>query len=183
MFVRNLKHNNGKTYVQVVSKAFGRYKVLKSFGSCQSSDELELLHNKANHWIKSEQGISELDFENEISIYSQLVANITSLKLSGIDLVLGKIFDEIGFNIIEDNLFKDLVLYRLVYPKSKLKTTEYLYRFSQKQYTEDDIYRYLDKLHSKQKEIIQQISFDHTKAILGKQINVLFYDVTTIYFE
>ena len=69
----------------------------------------------------------------------------------GIDLVLGKIFNEIGFNQIQDPLFKDLVLYRLVYPKSKLKTTEYLYRYEQKQYSEDDIYRYMDKLYSTKK--------------------------------
>jgi hypothetical protein len=29
------------------------------------------------------------------------------------------------------------------------------------------IYRYLDKLHDHQQEIIQQISFEHTKKILG----------------
>lgn len=183
MFVRNLKHKNGRIYVQVVSKAYGTYKVLKSFGSCQSSQDLESLQLKANQWIRLNNGLFELDFENENFVYTQLLNSITSLKLSGIDLVLGKIFDEIGFNKIEDDLFKDLVLYRLVYPKSKLKTTEYLYRFSQKSYSDDDIYRYMDKLFDKQKERVQQISFNHTQAILGAEINVVFYDVTTIYFE
>lgn len=42
----------------------------------------------------------------------------------GIELVLGKIFDEIGFNQVQDELFRDLVLYRLVFPKSKLKNGE-----------------------------------------------------------
>ena len=69
---------------------------------------------------------------------------------------------------------KDLVLYRLVYPKSKLKTTEYLYRFSQKQYTEDGIYRYMDKLHAKQKDLVQEISFQHAKSILGTEIQIVF---------
>lgn len=183
MFIRNLKHKSGKIYVQVVSKTSGKYKVLKSFGSCETSDQQELLHLKAKQWIKDSSGVFELDFGNEKILYSNLLSNVTSLKLSGIDLVLGKIFDEIGFNQIQDELFKDLVLYRLVYPKSKLKTTEYLYRFSQKDYSEDDVYRYLDKLHSKQKELVQQISFKHTQAVLGQQISVVFYDVTTVYFE
>jgi len=183
MFIRNLKHKSGKIYVQVVSKTSGKYKVLKSFGSCETSDQQELLHLKAKQWIKDSSGVFELDFDNEKILYSNLLSNVTSLKLSGIDLVLGKIFDEIGFNQIQDELFKDLVLYRLVYPKSKLKTTEYLYRFSQKNYSEDDVYRYLDKLHSKQKELVQQISFKHTQAVLGQQISVVFYDVTTVYFE
>jgi transposase len=80
-------------------------------------------------------------------------------------------------------LFKDLVLYRLVYPKSKLKTTEYLYRYEQKSYSEDDIYRFMDKLHSRYKEQVQKISFDHTLQVLDGGIHAVFYDVTTIYFE
>lgn len=183
MFVRHLKHRNGKTYIQVVSKNYGKYKVVKSFGSSDSTEGIELLVNEAYRWIKSYLGDIEIDFENEISLYNNLLNQITSHKLVGIDLVLGKIFDEIGFNQIEDKLFKDLVLYRLVYPKSKLKTTEYFYRYQQKEYSEDDIYRYMDKLHSTQKELVQEISFNHTQTILGQEISVVFYDVTTIYFE
>ena len=71
----------------------------------------------------------------------------------------------------------------MVYPKSKLKTTEYLYRYEQKEWSEDAIYRYMDKLHSTQKEFVQQISYAHSLKVLGGQINVVFYDVTTLYFE
>src|SRR5690554_5297290 len=125
----------------------------------------------------------EFDFEDEETLFHNLLNNITAHKLAGIDLVLGKIFDEIGFNQIENELFRDLVLYRLVYPKSKLKTTEYLYRYSQKEYSEDEIYRYLDKLYDAQKETVQQISFEHTKSLFKGEINIVFYDVTTVYFE
>lgn len=183
MFIRYLKNKNGRTYVQVISKNTGRYKVIQSFGSGKSEEELKLLTEKANQWIKSTSGSMELDFDNEVNLFQSVLDNITSHKLAGIDLVLGKIFDEIGFNRIEDELFKDLVLYRLVYPKSKLKTTEYLFRYAGKSYSEDDIYRYLDKLQDEQKETVQQISYEHTRSILDDQIKVVFYDVTTVYFE
>ena len=183
MFVRRLKHKNGKTYIQVVSKSSGKYKVTKSFGSGESYETIERLANQASDWIRTNSGTQKLDFNNEGSLYRNVLDNITSHKLVGIDLVLGKIFDEIGFNQIEDELFKDLVLYRLVYPKSKLKTTEYLYRYQQKNYSEDDIYRYMDKLYDSQKELVQQISFEHTQKVLGEQISLVFYDVTTVYFE
>ncbi len=183
MFVRQIKHKNGKTYIQVVDKSSGRYKVVKSFGSATCEDAINALSDKASRWLKSNSGLIEFDFENEVLQINQLLNNITSHKLAGIDLVLGKIFDEIGFNKIEDELFRDLVLYRLVYPKSKLKTTEYLYRYAGKNYSEDDVYRYLDKLYNAHKEQVQQISFHHTKAVLGNEISVVFYDVTTIYFE
>ena len=183
MFVRRLKHKNGKTYIQVVSKSSGSYKVVKSFGSAESSSGIEILVEKATLWMNSILGVTELDFDNELTLYQNLLNNITSHKLVGIDLVLGKLFDEIGFNQIQDELFRDLVLYRLVYPKSKLKTTEYLYRYQQKTYSEDDIYRYMDKLYDSQKEKVQQISYEHTRSILGGDIKLVFYDVTTIYFE
>jgi transposase len=183
MFVRQLKHKNGKVYVQVVDKSTGRYRVIKSFGSPSKRSTIEELTKKANQWIKAESGLIEIDFDDEFTTYNNLLNNITSHKLAGIDLVLGRIFDEIGFNQIEDPLFKDLVLYRLVYPKSKLKTTEYLYRYEQKEYSEDEIYRYLDKLNDTQKESVQNISYKHTKSILGGDVNIVFYDVTTVYFE
>lgn len=183
MFVRKLKQVNGKTYIQVVEKINRKYVVRKSFGSAKNDNDLRFLILEAEKWIKNRQGVQELDFENEIDIYNQVLTSITSHKLVGIDLVLGKIFDEIGFDRILDELFKDLVLYRLVYPKSKLKTTEYLRRFALKFYSEDDIYRYMDKLYNNQKELVQQISYEHTLKVLSQGISVVFYDVTTIYFE
>lgn len=183
MFVRQKKNKSGVVSVQIIDKSSGRYKLYKTIGNSSNETEIERLVLKANEFINQTTGIQEFDFLNSNQIIQSILENITSHKLIGIDLVLGKIFNEIGFNQIKDELFKDLVLYRLVYPKSKLKTTEYLHRFSQKHYTEDDIYRYLDKLHSKQKELVQQISFKHTQAVLGQEISVVFYDVTTVYFE
>lgn len=183
MFIRELRHKNGRIYIQVVDKSSGRYKVLKSFGSSLTSEGVLELKKLASIWINEHQCVREIDFTHEIQQIEQMLSGITQLKLAGIELVLGRIFDEIGFNKINDELFRSLVLYRLVYPKSKLKTTEYLYRYEQKEWSEDAIYRYMDKLHSTQKELVQQISYAHSLKVLGGQINVVFYDVTTLYFE
>lgn len=183
MFIRELRHKNGRIYIQVVDKSSGRYKVLKSFGSSLTSEGVLELKKLASIWINEHQCVREIDFTHEIEQIEQILSGITQLKLAGIELVLGRIFDEIGFNKINDELFRSLVLYRLVYPKSKLKTTEYLYRYEQKEWSEDAIYRYMDKLHSTQKEFVQQISYAHSLKVLGGQINVVFYDVTTLYFE
>lgn len=183
MFIRQKKNKSGVVSVQIIDKSSGRYKLFKTIGSSNNPDEIDFLIRKANEFLKQNSGLQEFDFFNTNQMINSVLENITGHKLAGIELVLGKIFNEIGFNKIKDELFKDLVLYRLVYPKSKLKTTEYLYRFSQKTYSEDDIYRYMDKLNSKQKEIVQQISFNHTQSILGQDISVVFYDVTTVYFE
>ncbi len=45
------------------------------------------------------------------------------------------------------------------------------------------IYRCLAKLDSSPKELAQDISYAHLLKILNNEINVIFYDVTTLYFE
>jgi hypothetical protein len=52
MFVRKLKLKNGKTYIQVVDKSSGKYKVVKSFGSADSEEKLSFLIGKAQQWVK-----------------------------------------------------------------------------------------------------------------------------------
>lgn len=183
MFVRKLKSKNSKIYIQVVDKSTGKYRVIKSFGGVTSKTAEELLVSKAERWIKEHNGLKEFDFTGLDSTLESLVDSISSLKRVGYELLLGRIFNEIGFNRVQDDLFRELVIGRVAFPKSKLKTREYLYRFKQIEYSEDQIYRYLDKLHSKQKELVQQISYEHTKKILNDDIRVVFYDVTTLYFE
>lgn len=183
VYVRELKNKNGRVYVQVIQKNKGKYVVKKSFGSGSTSREIADLKQKAEHWIKEQSGLLELDFSKEREFFQKAISSITSHRLVGIELTIGKIFDEIGFGQIQDDLFRHLVLYRLVYPKSKLKTTEYLYRFEGKEYSEDEIYRYMDKLYSTQKEYVQQISYEHTLSLFREGISVVFYDVTTLYFE
>jgi transposase len=183
MFIRRLQSKNGKTYIQVVNKSSGHYKVLKSFGG--SFDELEVdhLYTEAQKWIADYTGDQEFDFSNVNGLIEKLFSSITQMNRVGFDLLLGRIFDEIGFNNINDEIFKQLVFCRISYPRSKLKTIEYLYRYKQIRWSEDQIYRYLDKLYNTQKEMVQRLSYEHTLKILDNRLNVVFYDVTTLYFE
>ncbi len=166
-----------------MDKSSGQYKVLKSFGSCTDTSHLEPLVAKAQRWIDQQTGIQEFDFSNTDLFVEQFFDSIISMKRVGYDLLLGQIFDDIGFCKIKDEYFRELVLARVAFPKSKLKTTEYLYRYKQIDWDEDQLYRYLDKLHNTQKELVQQISYQHTLQILNNNISVVFYDVTTLYFE
>lgn len=183
MYVRKKINKSGRVSVQVIDKTNGTYKVLKTIGSSADLVQVEELVRQGKVFISKQSGVQSIDFDSNISLYKEVLNSIVSHKLVGIDLILGKIFDEIGFNKVHDSLFRDLVLYRLVYPKSKLKTTEYLSRFEQKTYSEDEIYRYMDKLNSVHKETIQNISYEHTVKVLGTEIHLVFYDVTTVYFE
>ena len=105
------------------------------------------------------------------------------IRTIGPELVFGKIYDHIGYNIIDNHLFRYLVIARLAFPLSKLKTIEYLYRYQGISIDLDSIYRFLDKLNNELKEKVEKISFEHTKRVLNNNISIVFYDMTTLYFE
>lgn len=137
MFIRKLNHPNGRVYIQVVEKRAGRYLLLKSFGAAVNDSEIKKLISKAEHWISQKTGALELDFSVSETDYEKLIGSITSVERCGYDLLIGPIFDEIGFNKINAELFRELVIARVAFPKSKLKTSKYLYRYKQIQWDEE----------------------------------------------
>jgi transposase len=183
MFVRQKKNKSSVISVQVIDKSSGKYKLKKTIGSSADSIIIEQLVKEGELWIRNYTGIYEFDFEDQDKLFEQFIKGIKQIKVAGIELLLGKIFDNIGFNTVKDELFRKLVLARLCYPASKLKTTDHLRRYEQYETDEDKIYRYLDKLNKTHKRTVQQISYRHTLHILGGNISIVFYDVTTLYFE
>ena len=183
MFVRKKKNKSGVISIQVIDKSKGKYKVVKTIGSSSNPIEVEKLFNQGKQWIKERIGILELDFTNKEEQIRDFVRNIEQLNRKGIDLLLGKIYDEIGFGALNEFILRKLVLLRLSNPASKLRTVDLLYKYYSINIDEHKIYRYLDKLYNEQKEQIQQISYRHTLKILNGVINVVFYDVTTLYFQ
>lgn len=159
--------------------------MVKTIGSSSDVFETELLFQKAQKEILVLQRRNELPFNElqELEFADSFVNYIDSLSLIGPEMLLGKLFDEIGFNKITDELFRHLVITRLVYPVSKLKTTDYLFKYKGIDISVYSIYRYLDKLQKHQIDTVKQISLTHTLQLSGGKIAVVFYDVTTLYFE
>ncbi len=185
MFVRKKNNKSGNISIQVIDKSSGKYKVHKTLGSSSDATKIEELIQEARYYISTFGGQTTIDFVlgDDQRYYNSIYENIEQVQLLGPEIILGKIFNEIGFSAIKDELFKHLVIARLVYPVSKLKTIDYLQKYKGITLQANDIYRYLDKLHSTQIKQVQQISFDHTMQLLNNVLSVVYYDVTTIYFE
>ncbi len=114
----------------------------------------------------------------------QFLANIENFLVNGDSLILDRIFNRIDFDKIEDDVYRKLVIARLSCPSSKAATVEYLMNHFDEDMDLSKIYRYLDKLNHSQQEKVQDISVRHTtRELLGGHIGVMFYDVTTLYFE
>lgn len=184
MFVRKKKNLSGSISVQIIEKQGRKNILIKSVGSSKKTREIGCLVKKAYLEISKLQNQKILDFG-----YSPDDKNILNFVDEGIkiysvgaDLVLGNIFNSIGFDKIKEPLFKKLVIARIVYPVSKLKTTEYWGRHTDFNVGIQTVYDFLDRLHKNYKEEVEQISYEHTKKIL-KNITVVFYDMTTLYFD
>ncbi len=159
--------------------------MIKTIGSSSDPAIIKELLKKAEDWLSSYTHQQRLSFEydeDRLFLHS-LKQGLHKVLLVGPELILGKLFDEIGFDQIKDDLFRHLVISRLVFPLSKLKTCEYLLRYQNVQISADQVYRYMDKLQAQQKSLLQQISFEHTLNLFDGQISIVFYDVTTLYFE
>jgi len=182
MFVRKKKNKSGIVSIQIIDKSSGKYKMIKTIGSSSDPIEIDELYQQGLDYIQHFEGQKTINFTSQ-DFKDTVKQSIQNISIEGIHLLLGKIYSEIGFDKVCDDLLKQLVLVRLSHPASKLKTTQYLHRYFSIDIKEDRIYRYLDKIYSGQKEALQQISYNHTKKILGGIISVVFYDVTTIYFQ
>ena len=185
MFVRKKLNKSGIVSIQILEKVAGKSILVKTVGSSSDPDEIEALFKKGKQLIPALKGQTSFYFDkdNEEQLVNLFFNGIRELSLVGPELLLGKLFDEIGFNAIKDELFRHLVLTRLCYPVSKLKTTDYLFKYKGVSIDVESVYRYLDKLNNQQKEQIQNISYSHTLKVLNNEIRIVFYDVTTLYFE
>jgi transposase len=185
MFLRKLKNRSGSFSIQIISKSTGKYKVVKTIGSSNNEQDIQklwFLGKQELERIKAQSSlfISEKDLMIEQVFDSLKNANIRTV---GPEIIFGKIYDSIGFNKIQEELFRHLVIARLAFPLSKLKTIEYLYRYQGVLLYIDAIYRFLDKLNNQLKQQAEQIAFAHTQKLLAGNITVVFYDMTTLYFE
>jgi transposase len=185
MFLRKKQNKSGSVSVQVISKANG-YRVVKTFGSAHDPREVDRLVELGKTWITKQAGQLSLFPRNQhdnavVLDFVQSLRN-ASIRTVGPELIFGRLFDQIGFNAIPERLFRDIVIARLVYPISKLKTVDYLYRYQGKNVSVDSIYLFLDRLNDKHSKQVQEIAYKHTASIL-KSIRVVFYDMTSLYFE
>lgn len=164
MFVKKKKNRSGTVSVVVAEKISGRYSELTTVGVSSDESVIEQLVNKGKKWIDRENArrYPRLDLfgeerrrcEEERQNAERFLSNITNISIDGADLILDRVFDNVGFNRIEDEIFRKLVKARLSYPASKSATVEYLKNHFDDDVSLSKIYRYLDKLSDSQHDIV-----------------------------
>lgn len=185
MFIREKKNKSGSVSIQLLSKENGKNHLIKTIGCATERPEIEVLKRQAQEAMDELKHQPSLlaSNENQQLIDSIAMLNNRNIQTIGPELIFGSIYDDIGFTQVNDDTFRHLVLARLSFPSSKLKTVDYLRRYQGVDIKIDAIYRFLDRLQSQHKALIEQIAFNHTKRSQGGVISAIFYDMTTLHFE
>lgn len=175
MYVRKKYNKSGTVSIVIVDKSSGKYKEIKTIGIAENENQVSQLLIKGKQWIDRHikgEDIFRLHHKElaEKQLTEHLLNKIENILLNGIQLIIDRVYDSIGFNKIKDEELRHLVVSRLSQPLSKSATVEYLKTHFNEDTDLNRIYRYMDKLYKHQQEEIQRISVGHTRKILNGKI-------------
>lgn len=190
MFIRTAVNRTGHTVIQVAQKINRQNRVIKHIGTARSPLELAQLKEQAQAYVNQrriESGVISL-FDSRFA-KSELETLLNHLRFAHVfDTTtyqfLQFFYDKVGFGKIGNECFKDLVIARIVDPASKRKTRDILETRFGKIYSLTFIYRTLrSSIENHYQPTIEQIIYRFATDKLREALVVLFFDVTTLYFE
>lgn len=186
--IRRVKTASGKTAVQVVTYHRGRTSVVKHLGSAGSPLELEALVKRGRVFIENDLGVRpllpELSVSFNLETRRQVLAGLRIYRKSH-QLAyecLRHWYGRLGFASLDNPLLLDLALIRLIEPSSKRRALKLLARDFGRKYSLRHMYRRLEALNSL-KERVEGLAAAYAKDHLRFDLQLVFYDVTTLYFE
>jgi hypothetical protein len=184
-YVRKVRTASGAVAVQVVAKQRGRREIVAHVGSAHTDAELGMLLEKARAIALGDQG--QLEFEVPARIESvQEVANGSTATLFGLPTktkglpvgpgrtaatssrllyeAIGKTYDGLGFHAVGDEVFRDLVIARIVEPTSKLDSHRVLTDLGATTVSYRTIQRHLRSVVTgKYRDVIAKKCFAHSR--------------------
>lgn len=173
---------SGKKAIQVVSKHHGRLTVHKHIGTFSNSEEKLQLLRKAQSFIAETTGqISMLDV---LSTFRPSDIAVSENRPLFVFRLLSTVYDRLGLGIYPDSLIKDLIIARIYSPASKREIQDILSDSFGRDYALKTVYRHLKKaMANGVKMSFQKALISFAKDDLGDSLRLVFYDVTTLYFE
>ena len=169
---------------QLIAKITAQREKDNAQKSLFDTSETEILeHNKKKSGRRSRKQIEDILPPSQVTL-----DDIEEEKrvTEGVHDVAGTMFDEMYQGLFKSNrtyqLLRDVVLSRLVYPCSKRRTQEKLSRHFDKRHSLEMIYWMMDQVFPKIDQI-KQMTFSKTKALFPEKVDLILFDVTTLYFE
>jgi len=88
----------------------------------------EAIHGKLRGFLSSCRRV-DTEFAQQLEekqVTDYLLNKIENVLLNGTQLILNQVFKRVGFDVIDDEILKHLVVARLCQPSSKAETVDYL---------------------------------------------------------
>lgn len=186
MLIRTTKTSSGATAVQVVERHHHQTNILKHVGSATDFDSLSHLHELASQYIRDQNPTSPL--------FPEIVCDNSKHFVAVEDLIFTKahhqaayeffsfFYERNGFTQVLNPLLKDMAIMRLIEPCSKVQSIELLKEYFHITYGHTRLYRHLRDILA-EKDHIENIAISYAKKHLAFDFSLVFYDVTTLYFE
>jgi len=181
--IRKTKTSSKATAIQVVRYENRKMVIAAHMGSAHNKEELSALRQAAFLWIeKASKQKPLLPLSRRTSVPLDQCQYL-GIRYSFLYEVMSGIISRFGFPSLTDKrMFLDLIIIRIVEPTSKLRSLKLLNEFFNIQYGRKDFYRYLPEF-----VLLKNKIEDKVIALAKKEFNfdfsLVFYDVTTLYFE
>lgn len=183
--VRIVKTSSDATAVQVIRYQNRKRIIVKHIGSAHNAQEILSLKQIAFKWI--DQTTKQLNLFPYQTKGSWTLAPIDKLRNLGFRYTFAyetitKLFGRFQFTQLGNRLLLDLVMMRIIQPASKLESLKLLSDYFGIEHKRADLYRSIATIISL-KETVEKKSISFAKKHFVFDFSVVFYDVTTLYFE
>ena len=183
--IRTTKTGSGATAVQIVRYEQRKKVIVAHMGSAHTDAELHSLKSAAHSFI--ERHLKQLRLLSDPSASKNTLIALdkcryVGMRYSFLYTTLHRVCDVFSFHTLKQPLLIDLAILRLMEPASKLRSLELLKEYFGVSYYRQEFYRHLAACVSKKNAVEQQV-VAVAKQHFGFDFTVVFYDVTTLYFE
>ncbi|MFD4365832.1 IS1634 family transposase, partial [Rhodococcus sp. NPDC058521] len=178
-YIRKVRTASGATAVQIAAKDGGRHKILEHLGSAHTDGELAALVQTAREKLQAGQQELDLDlgFSNE-GRGSVIAAKRSRWLIEAITTA----WCRLGFDVIDDEAFFQLVLGRIVEPTSMSDTNRVVGDIGLTPAHRNTYANALKRCAAADyRDQVAKKCFEHAAETGG--LSLVLYDVTTLYFE
>ena len=178
-----MKTRSGATAVQIVETKHGQRVIVEHLGSAHTDAVLAALMRAGHDKLHAGQPALELGIDPHgapVGAVAVVAGTRSKLLMDAIRASWGRL----GFTVIDDEAFFQLVAARLVEPTSKRDSIRVINQLGMHAFHENTYYAALGRcVAGDYREQIAKACFTHVWTDAGGDISLLLYDVTTLYFE
>ena len=181
--IRKIKYSEGSTSVQVYKIENRKRVIVRHIGTARTPEELTDLTSLATDFIKK--------VSKQLFLFgdapSSTIINIKQTDFIGVYYsffheLISKLIIHVGFDKLKNNFLLDLVIMRMMEPGSKVRSISLLEEYFGIRHRRQKYYdcapQWLDL-----KTKVEAIAVKFAQTHYDFNYNLVFYDVTTLYFE